>query len=618
MKPRAEIELLAPARDLAAGIAAIDYGADAVYIGGPDFGARHTAGNPVEDIARLASYAHLFGARVYATLNTILYDSELAEAGRTARELIAAEVDALIIQDMAWLRMGLEGVEFHASTQTSNITSEDVAFLGRAGFRRVILERALSLGEIKDIRAATRAELEVFIHGAICVCYSGRCFMSRATGDRSGNRGQCSQPCRLAYDLTDGGRNVIMKGKHLLSVRDLDLSKHISSLLDAGVTSFKIEGRLKDVGYIKNTVSHYRRILDKALAVRPHLARASAGASVTGFTPDPSKSFTRGATDYFFSGRRRGVASFDTPKSVGAPVGRVDEAGRGWFTLKGSHETLSAGDGICFVANGELSGTNINKAEGGRIFPNRADGLKAGTEIYRNYDHAFSRLLERDRAKRRLGAVAEVKVRPDRVSVTFTDETGVSATVSREGAFGEAKDPEQMQEQFRRQLSKSGDTIFDVSEVRFHSGGDMRFVPASALADMRREGLEKMLREREKLIPPRHPAVEDMSAKFPRTRITPYENVTNRLSEQFYTDHGVREIESGLDLRQSMDSAAVMRTRYCIRREIGECLLEKPRLKGDLWLERGHVRYRLEFDCAACEMAVGIPAEEHNDFDKKI
>lgn len=602
MRETTKIELLAPARGLEEGMAAVDYGADAVYIGGPGFGARRAADNSAADIARLAEYAHLFGVRVYAALNTIVYDSELAEAEKVAKELIGAGVDALIIQDMAYLRMKLEGAEFHASTQTSNIRPEDAAFLGRAGFGRIILERALSIDEIREIRAATGAELEAFIHGAICVGYSGRCFMSRSRGPRSGNRGECSQPCRLTYDLTDGDRNVIIKGKHLLSVRDLDLTRHISSLLDAGVTSFKIEGRLKDAGYIKNIVAHYRGVIDKALAVRPHLRRASAGRSVPDFAPAPAKSFTRGGTDYFFNGPMRGVASFDTPKAVGEPVGRVDKAGRGFFTLKNGRADLSAGDGVCFVADGELCGTNVNRVDGGRICPNRMEGIAPGAEICRNYDHGFARTLEGSRVKRKIDVRAEVAMSAEAVSIAFTDETGTAVSVSLTGQFDEAKDAGKMSGVLRDQFSKSGGTIFNVADIRV--GGEVRFVPSSALAGLRREGLQRLLEERSKLLPERRPATEDPSARFPRERVSAHENVVNRLSGMFYRDHGVPEIEPGLDLRPSMDGMEVMRTRYCIRREIGECLRERPRLKGDLYLERGYTRYRLGFDCAACEMTL--------------
>lgn len=313
---RKTVELLAPARDYLSAVAAVDYGADAVYMGGAKFGARQAAGNAAEEIARAVGYAHRYGVRVHATLNTLLWDDELEEAERQARELIAAGVDALIVQDMALRRMDLP-VELHASTQVSNRTPEGARFLGEAGFARVILERNLSLDEIRAICRATRAEVECFVHGAICVGYSGRCFLSRSMSARSGNRGACSQPCRLTYDLTDGRGHTYIAGKHLLSVRDMNLSAHLGELLDAGVTSFKIEGRLKDVNYIRNVVAFYRRATDEALAARPRLGRASVGESVPDFTPDTAKSFTRGESEYFFAGRCAGVASFDTPKAVG-------------------------------------------------------------------------------------------------------------------------------------------------------------------------------------------------------------------------------------------------------------------------------------------------------------
>lgn len=314
------VELLAPAKDYAAAAAAVDYGADAVYIGGARFGARQAAGNSAEEIARVVEYAHRFGVRVHATLNTLVWDDELEAAERQARSLIDAGVDALIVQDMALRRMDLP-VELHASTQVSNRTPEGARFLGEAGFARVILERNLTLEEIRAICAATAAEVECFVHGAVCVGYSGRCFLSRSMSARSGNRGACSQPCRLTWDLTDGKGRTWIAGKHLLSVRDMNLSQRIGDLLDAGVTSFKIEGRLKDLAYIRNVVAHYRRAVDEALALRPGLVRSSVGESVPDFTPDPSKSFTRGESDYFLDGKRAGVASFDTPKAVGEPGG---------------------------------------------------------------------------------------------------------------------------------------------------------------------------------------------------------------------------------------------------------------------------------------------------------
>ena len=404
-------------------MAAVDYGADAVYIGGARFGARRAAGNSVEEIARAAEYAHRFGVRVHATLNTLLWDSELADAERQARELIAAGVDALIVQDMALRRMNLP-VELHASTQVSVRTPAMARFLGEAGFARVILERALSLEEIRAVCAATEAEVECFVHGAICVGYSGRCFLSRSLSERSGNRGACSQPCRLPWDLTDGAGRAVLKSKHLLSVRDLDLSERLGDLLDAGVASFKIEGRLKDTNYIRNVVAAYRRAV--------------------------------------------------------------------------------------------------------------------------------------------------------------------------------ARDPAANAASLRTQAAKSGDTIFVVGEVRVD--GAERFVPASLMAELRREGLERLLAARMQLSRPHRILPENPAARYPSETVAAEENVTNRLAEAFYRDHGVKRIEPPLELAPSCAGARVMRSAYCIRREIGECLREHPRLRGELYIERGAHRYRLEFDCQQCEM----------------
>jgi putative protease len=639
-----KIELLAPARDLETGRVAVDCGADAVYIGGPGFGARQAAGNSPQDIAALVDYARPFGVRVYATLNTLLFDDELDEARNLVRALIEAGVDALIVQDMAWVRLVADlgfadKIELHASTQTSNMRPDDVAFLGRAGFRRVILERAMSLDEIRAVRAACpeSVEIEAFVHGAICVAYSGRCFFSRSTGDgsRSGNRGDCSQPCRLEYDLVGGDGEVIVKGRHLLSVRDLDLSARLGELLDAGVSSLKIEGRLKDAAYVRNIVSHYRRLIDNELATRQHLRRASVGVSTPDFVPDPAKSFTRGGTDYFLDGPTGGVASIDTPKAMGEPVGRVDRTGcertgNRFFTLTGppncgqrgasggsesrgnstpplatGKSPLATGDGICFFADGRLRGTSVNRVEGPRIYPNRIDGIAPGTELFRNLDRAFVRALAGSRMRRRIGVSARVAMSESRVEVGFTDETGLTVTVLREGEFPEARDTTKMLSVVREQLSRSGDTIFDVGEVSFEGG--IRFVPVSLLAAMRREGLSQLLEARRQIAPLRNPATEDPAAQFPRTRIEATENVTNRIAESFYRAHGVTEIAPAMELHGATEGEEVMRTRYCIRRETGECLRRQGRhnsLPADLFLVRGRERWRLEFDCERCEMSV--------------
>ncbi len=594
------IELLAPARDYRSAVAAVDYGADAVYIGGAKFGARQAAGNSTEEIARVAEYAHRYGVRVHATLNTLLWDDELEEAERQARALIDAGVDALIVQDMALRRMNLP-VELHASTQMCNRTAEGARFLAEAGFARVILERALSLEEIRAICAATTAEVECFVHGAICVGYSGRCFLSRSLSARSGNRGACSQPCRLPWDLTDGAGHTYMSGRHLLSVRDLNLSAHIGELLDAGVTSFKIEGRLKDTGYIRNVVAYYRRVVDEALAARPQLVRASVGVSVPDFEPDPSKSFTRGESEYFFAGRRAGVASFDTPKAVGEYVGRVVRVEGRSFTLKGT-AALSPGDGLCFRTGGALVGTNVNAVDGARITPNRMEGIVSGAEVYRNYDHRFNRLLEASRTRRVIPAAARVEVTDAGVTFRYVDCEGVAAEAHRALTPERAKNPEANAAALRTQAARSGDTIFAVGEVEV-CGGEW-FVPASLAAELRREGLERLAEARAARPIPHRILPENLAARYPSTRLTAEENVTNRLAEAFYRDHGVTEIERGLDLAPTTAGHTVMRSAYCIRREIGECLRERPRLRGELYLERGAQRYRLVFDCARCEMSL--------------
>ncbi len=594
------VELLAPAKDYASAVAAVDYGADAVYIGGAKFGARQAAGNSAEEIARVVEYARRYGVRVHAALNTLVWDDELEEAERQARELIAAGVDALIVQDMALRRMSLP-VELHASTQVCNSTPEGARFLGEAGFARVILERNLSLDEIRAICSATAAEVECFVHGAICVGFSGRCFLSRSMSGRSGNRGACSQPCRLAWDLTDGRGRTYIAGKHLLSVRDMNLSHRIGDLLDAGVTSFKIEGRLKDTNYIKNVVAYYRRAVDEALAVRPGFVRSSAGESVPDFTPDPSKSFTRGESEYFFAGKRPGVASFDTPKAVGEYVGRVAKVFGNGFTLLGEAE-LAPGDGICFITPHGVTGTNVNAAEGRRIVPNRMEGIVAGAEVYRNSDRLFNLRLERSRTRRVIPATAVAEVSAEGFAMTYTDCEGVTASAARTVPLDRAKNPGANASALRVQAMKSGDTIFAVRDAEVR--GAEWFVPASLAAEVRREALSALDEARRNRSLEHRILPENPAARYPSERLTAEENVTNRLAEAFYRDHGVREIERGLDLAPTTAGHRVMRSAYCIRREIGECLRERPRLCGDLSLAHGAHRYRMEFDCAACEMSL--------------
>ena len=591
------IELLSPAKDLDAARAAIDHGADAIYMGGARFGARQAAGNSIDDIARAAEYAHQYGARLHTTLNTVLYDDELYDAEPLARELIAAGADALIVQDMAFREMNLP-IELHASTQVGNTTPEGVRFLEECGFARVILERSLSLEQIRHIRQATTAELECFVHGAICVGHSGRCFLSRTTSSRSGNRGECSQPCRLPYDLKDESGRTILAGKHLLSVRDMDLSDELELLMDAGITSFKIEGRLKDVRYIKNVVSHYRRRIDDILSRRRDIVRPSVGVSRIEFTPNPAKSFTRGASTYMLHGNSSGVASFDTPKAVGEYIGQVRSLSRQGFTLDKQHN-LSAGDGICILSPKGMGGTNVNRTEGGVVEPNRMDNISVGAKIYRNYDHRFTLSLDNSRSRRTIGARAELQLCEQGCTLTITDEQGITVTVSRDVALAPANNAEKMAATACRQIEKSGDTIFSISDVKL-SGAEY-FAPASILSEMRREALERLLVKR-KAAPRHHKIIADSGeARYPYSVVTKYENVTNGKAREFYLKHGVVDIEPALEC-QPTQGERVMISSYCIRREIGECLKQGSKLKGDLYIEHGTSRYKLCFDCKRCLM----------------
>lgn len=598
-----EIELLAPARSSESGKLAIEYGADAVYIGAPKFGARQAAGNSIEDIAQLVEYAHSFGARVYVALNTIVFEHELAEAEQIAKGLIEVGVDALIIQDMAYLRMGLEGVRLHASTQMCNTEPEGVKFLQESGFSRVILERGLSLKEIEQIRSETELELECFVHGAICVGFSGECYLSRSQCPRSGNRGECSQACRQTYDLINEEGDTLLERKHLLSVLDMNLTERIPQLIEAGVTSFKIEGRLKEDDYVKNVVAHYRQTIDKAVAQKKGYTKSSVGQIIYDFAPNPNKSFTRGGSLWMIDGQRRGLASFDTPKAVGESLGRVEQSRRESFVLE-NRQLISAGDGICFFVNGELTGTNINRVEGEQIYPNRMEGIERGVEIYRNFDQLFDNQLKSSRTRRVIEVEAVVSFTTDGAELTLTDSDGVSVVVPLESKLADADNPSKMAETLRTQIAKTGDTIFSVVNVVILSTGKLPFLPIGAINAMRREAtrllLEKRIaqaKEQREELP-----TENKAYPYPTTELGGEANVVNSLARRFYHDHGVEQITEGLDLKERLGGEQVMRSAYCIRKEIGQCLKESPTLKGDLYLERGTIRYKLDFDCKECRM----------------
>ena len=608
------IELLAPARDYRAAIAAIECGADAVYIGAGSFGARRAATNTTEDIARVVDYAHLFGVKVFVTLNTILYESELVAAERLARELIEVGVDALIVQDMAYAEMHLP-VALHASTQMCNMTAEGVRFLQECGFERVVLERALSLDEIREIRRSTTVELEGFVHGAICVGHSGRCYLSRSQSSRSGNRGECSQPCRLTYDLVTGSGERLIEGKHLLSVKDFDLSERIGELIDAGVMSFKIEGRLKDEGYIKNVVSYYRRRIDEELALREGYCRSSVGRSEVEFISDPKKSFTRDGGEYMLSGKRAGVASFNTPKAVGEYVGTVRGVERRSLRIASTME-LAAGDGLCFVGAEGIIGTAINRVQGDVVEPNRMEGIKVGMEVYRNYDHRFTQALERSRIRRAIDARCRVELTAEGITARYSDCEGHSVEVCRTQPLDASKSVDKMRSVAEEQMAKSGDSIFRV--VAVDVVGAEWFATAKSLAELRREALALLASVRFDASHKRgYTPREDTLPQYPDRRLTPQHNVVNSLARRFYERHGVEHIVEGLDLRSTTHGERVMESSYCLRREIGECLRRGTKLREELYLEHGRHRYRLDFDCARCRMSL-IDCTDNETFRESI
>lgn len=603
-----EIELLAPAKNYDAACAAVDHGADAIYIGGSKFGARVAAGNSVKEIARAVEYAHKYGVRLYATLNTLLFESELEAAERAAREMIDVGVDALIVQDMAYARMNL-GAELHASTQMCNMTGEGVKFLEELGFSRVVLERNLSMHDIERIRRVTNVELEGFIHGAICVGYSGRCYLSKSMSSRSGNRGECSQPCRLNYDLVDRSGGKIMESKHLLSVKDLNLTNRIGELIDGGVNSLKIEGRLKEMSYTKNIVAHYRRVVDEVIASREGLVRSSSGRSRIEFEPNPAKSFSRGETLYLFDGKATNVASLETPKALGEYIGEVCARRAESFKVTSRRE-LATGDGICYLTKNGLMGSNINRVEVAKdgdlwITLNRAPGLEVGTKIHRNYDRLFEMKVEGSRTIRTIDVDVLVESTPQMIKATYKDIDGNSATAQIDGDFEQAKNRDKMSQVIATQLSKCGDTIFEVAVVDSSAWGG-EFVASSQLAALRRDALDKLLMARLNSADKRERKifVENKDARYPEVEIGSEVGVTNSMAEALYRDHGVREIAPPLERMRSLVGETVMESSYCIRGQIGECLRRGTKLRGDLFLERGNLRYRLKFDCTKCRMTL--------------
>lgn len=600
-----KIELLAPAKNLECGIAAIDHGADAVYIGAPKFGARAAAVNSLEDIAALVEYAHLYNARIYVTVNTILKDEELQETEKMIWALFRAGVDALIVQDMGITGLNLPPIPLHASTQMDNRTVEKVRFLADAGFRQVVLARELSLREISKIHeACPDVPLEIFVHGALCVSYSGQCYVSQACFGRSANRGECAQFCRLPFSLVDAEGRVIVKDKHLLSLKDLNQSDELEALLDAGASSFKIEGRLKDVSYVKNVTAAYRRKLDAIFARRKEYARASSGSCRYAFNPQLDKSFSRGFTHYYLHGRTKDVFSFDTPKSLGEEMGTMKEARGNYLTVAGL-KSFNNGDGVCYIdEQGRLQGFRINRVEGNKLYPQEMPRIKPRTVLYRNFDQEFEKILARKSSERRIAVSVRLTDTPFGFALTLTDEDDNSVTLSLAREKEPARTPQE--ENLKTQLAKFGNTPFEAVRIDIDFAGNW-FLPASVLADFRRQAVEKLIsacrinyrRELFVLKPTAH--------AFPQSTLTYLGNVMNAQAVSFYAGHGVASIAPAFE-RAPAEKAVLMFCKHCLRYSMGWCPVHQrersPYREPYYLVSTDGKRFRLEFDCKNCQMKV--------------
>ncbi len=619
-----ELELLAPARNADIGIAAIDCGADAVYIAGPEFGARQAAGNEMAEIRRLCEYAHLYGARIYLTLNTILYDNELEAAEKLLKEAEKAGVDAIIAQDPAVWQ--LTDLPVHASTQCSIRTPETASFYEHLGAARLVLERELSLDQIREIRKSVGCELEFFVHGALCVCYSGQCYLSERISSRSANRGACIQACRSLYDLVDGNGNVLVKDKALLSLKDLNLRARLSDLAEAGICSFKIEGRLKNASYVMNTVRAYSIALDNLVARCPETyRRASSGICEGGFSPDLDKTFNRGYTKLFLDGTRGQWSSMDAPKSMGEEIGTVASVTllperdsvhpsgmQVIVNLKNPADQLHNGDGFSFTGGGhnEIIGFRGDLCQGSTIICRRIPQLKPGTRLWRNLDSAFEKELENNIPVRRIpvsvGIAILERINERWLIVKALSQDGRLVGFERHAGSETASNPSRMKAMFESQICKSaGIYSFSLESLNVKtSGGKMPFLPASALNGIRRDIAEELEKTSCKAIPLGNIAGRPTDGKGGPSEATYKHNVSNRISREIYRGHGAKNIEDAFEISHKA-GAELMRTKYCIRYELGLCPThQKARPTGPLFLVNNGRRYSLAFDCTRCEMTV--------------
>jgi putative protease len=615
-----KIELLAPAKTADIGRDAILHGADAVYIGGPSFGARHNAGNSIQDIAELVKLAHKYNAQIFVTLNTMLHEPELEVARRLVVDCYEAGVDALIVQDMGLLELDLPPIALHASTQCDIRTPQKAKFLSDVGFSQIVLARELNLREIKAIRATVPQDtiIEHFIHGALCVAYSGQCYISHAHTGRSANRGDCSQACRLPYTLEDNQGRIVAFDKHLLSVKDNNQSDNLRALIDAGVQSFKIEGRYKDASYVKNITGHYRRLFDEILHERPELAASSSGKTRLLFTPDPDKTFHRGATDYFTNGRRDDIGAFDAPSFVGTPLGTVNQVGTDWFDLE-TDEVLANSDGLNYLNKREVLGlqANVVKRQSEslwRIWPNEAmndlPGLRKGLTINRNRDHVWELLLTKKSSERRIGIAALFSDYADGFALTLKDENGIEATATIICDKQQALHRDEAEGALREQLSRFGNSDFQLNELSVNWTKSW-FVPSSLVNKLRRDAVEKLeaARAASYVRPPKKAATD---ASYPEESLSYLANVNNSAAHAFYTRHGVKLIAAAYEAHEEKGEVSLMITRHCLRYSLSLCPKQAKGVIGvqgqvraePMTLVNGSERLTLKFDCRACEMHV--------------
>lgn len=598
-----KVELLIPAKDLSSGMVAINHGADALYIGASKFGARQAAGNSLQHLQQLVRYAHLYGSKVYVTVNTLLYDDELNEVQQLIHTLYEMGVDALIIQDLGILKMDLPPIRLHASTQCHNNSLERVSLLQKAGFKRAILAREMNVDTIRDIHAQCDIELETFVHGALCVSYSGQCFMSRMVTGRSGNRGECAQLCRTCFDLTDGHGKTILKDKHLLSLRDMNRSAYLKDILQAGVISLKVEGRLKDENYVKNITAYYRQILDGILNGEEDFEKASSGHTIFFFEPNPKKTFNRGFTPYFINGAREKIASFETPKSMGQHIGRLRQDRQGRLLYDGQ-ETIVNGDGLCFINDaGVLEGFLVNKVAGQQLFPQKPLSAFCQVELYRNLDKAFEKKLSEKTSERKMWVDMIFEETETGFILKMKDENGCSVAERLETPKIAANKPENAINQLRTSLAKLGGTPFELRNLEIASGP--YFLQNSVLNKLRSAAAEKLQDARMDFFRPQDASLEYRPE--PLLKVTSYKNnITNEFHRAVYEDFGATQIEYAPDKTLDFKGKEVMVCKYCLRYELGFCSKQKNAVKValPLHIQNDTHRFRLDFDCKNCMMKV--------------